>query len=48
MAGAVALPHQGWGSTGLVTQADADPGDVGDAPAGFLLPADWAPTATST
>jgi len=40
MAGAAALPHQGVGPTGLASQADADPGDIGDTSARFLLPAD--------
>ena len=40
MAGAAAFPHQGWGPTGLAANADTDPGDVGDAPAGLLVPAD--------
>jgi len=42
MAGATAFPHQGWGPTGLAAEADADPGDVGDPPAGLLLPANGA------
>ena len=48
VAGAAALPHQGRDSTGLTAQTNAHLCDVGDTPAGFLLPADWAPTATST
>ena len=42
MAGAAAFPHQGVGPTGLATQTDADPGDVDDAPAALLVPADGA------
>jgi len=48
MAGAAALAYQGWSPTGLAAEADADPGDVGNSPAGLLVPADGAPTATST
>ena len=44
MASATALPDQGWGPTGLVAEADSDPGDVGDSPAGLLLPANGALT----
>jgi len=42
MAGAAALAYQGGGPTGLAAQTDADPGDVGDPPAGLLVPADGA------
>jgi hypothetical protein len=48
MAGATDFPHQGVGPTGLAAEADADPGEVGNSPAGLLLPANGAPTATST
>ena len=42
MAGAAALAYQGCRPTGLAAEADAHPGDVGDAPAGLLVPADGA------
>ena len=42
MAGATAFPHQEVGPVALAAEADADPGDVGDPPAGLLLPADGA------
>ena len=42
MAGTAAFPHQEVGPVALAAEADADPGDVGDPPAGLLLPADGA------
>ena len=42
MASAAPFSHQGGPSLGLAPQANADPGDVGHAPAGLLVPANGA------